>query len=514
MDVGHNRRESFLAPLSTEETERSECSSLSTPFERTGRKKALLIGISTCKTEGYPKLTGPHEDVYKMRDLLLEIYGYTPSEITILLDIEGYVQPTRDNILAAIAELVKDVKQGDQLYFHYSGHSTQRDNPRSNSEEDGRDECLVPLDGEDMMIVDNQLHASLVEPLPSGSHLVAVLDTCHSGSLLDLRHYRCNRVYVPWTWRGRRNSEEIRNGILRRGARLLTLSHIRNHASSSFAPSLRSSTGIREPTRSGSGSTTKSGLIRIGGGPIAKSGPLARMRTGNAEGSLRSLRTLSLSLPWANKKKKNTWILSFEEEARCQSPVGQFPCNGWCRNPEKGSTLPEERKGDDGVKADVIALASCKDAQMAWEMDGVSMTSSLVDLLRENPHQSLKDLLFRISHATYSFALVRHKQSKLYKKQRKTYATALVRRIKQLKRSNTVPPVLPDTPPVVAVRGTLPPANTRGPREVSRMLGDHIVSLKQKLKAIRQSKGYDMDNFQNPELASPRPLDMNRPWRM
>jgi hypothetical protein len=40
----------------------------------TGRKKALLIGIRTVHTEVYPDLEAVHEDVYKMRDLLLEKY--------------------------------------------------------------------------------------------------------------------------------------------------------------------------------------------------------------------------------------------------------------------------------------------------------------------------------------------------------------------------------------------------------------------------------------------------------
>ncbi|KAJ7852035.1 hypothetical protein B0H14DRAFT_813177 [Mycena olivaceomarginata] len=40
---------------------------------RTSRKKALLIGISTCKTEGYPEIECAHRDVYQLRDLLLEV---------------------------------------------------------------------------------------------------------------------------------------------------------------------------------------------------------------------------------------------------------------------------------------------------------------------------------------------------------------------------------------------------------------------------------------------------------
>jgi hypothetical protein len=84
----------------------------------------------------------------------------------------------------------------------------------------------------------------------------------------------------------------------------------------------------------------------------------------------------------------------------------------------------KERDADDEVKADVVSLASCKDSQLAWEADGVSMTSvgdsclffwgvidwcspqSLVDLLRENPHQSLKDVLIHIRYAAFSVSIL------------------------------------------------------------------------------------------------------------
>ncbi|KAF8207963.1 caspase domain-containing protein [Mycena galopus ATCC 62051] len=541
-------------PSVFEQTKHSECAPSSTSIPHcTGQKKALLIAVS--KAKGYDELNSAHSDVYKMRDLLLGRYDYTENQITILVDdgIKGHVQPTRDNILGAIHEFVKDVKEGDQLCFHYCGHSIQISS-RSMSEEDGKDECLVPLDGR--IIVDNELHQALVRPLPSGSHLVAILDTCHSGSLLDLKHYRCNRVLVPWIWRGKRNSEEIRNGNVRRGARIMTLSQTTGPAlqahnapttsaqaptrgtvisvvcdpPTSSAPSSRSSTGIGSVARTGSG--LAAGFARTDTGPISKANPLARIRKDSKH--LERLRTLSLAMSSAGKHKdqennkenlttsdvgpvlpalsKLTWILP-EEEAHCESPVGQWPCNGWCRHVEGRSTAMEDV---DDVKADVISLASCKDSQKAWEADGISMTSSLVDLLWEDHRRPLRDVLICISHATYSLALMRHSRSKVYKKQRKHYAASLQRKIRQLERGNrsTASLVPPETTPSIAARPTLP--HVRGPRKASllRAVREHIASLKQKRQKVLQDSGYDMDSFQNPELASPRPLDMDRPWRM
>ncbi|KAK6977592.1 Metacaspase type II [Favolaschia claudopus] len=544
----------------------SSLDSFSDYLHFTGDKKALLIGVRVCQSVGYEDLDMAHDDVYKMRDLLIEVYHYKESEITILLDDDddAHTQPTRENILAAIAEFVKNVKAGDKLCFHYSGHSTQVKNPnsRSCSEEDGLDECLVPLDGVDMKIVDNELHAALVQPLPSGSHLVAVLDTCNSGSLLDLKHYRCNRVLVPWMWRGRRDSEAIRNSVVRRGAQLVTLSGPAPPATSItqsvVAPQTRRRSVISvmcdPPTPSPSATSPLAPRASTGipTGPstsvvrtataVPRSGTFNRLRAGSKL-PLARLRTLSVSLqsststsPCADKAMKNkenftrgevgpvmptlsklNWILHEEgdEEKHCESPVGRFPCSGWCRNVEGRSTLLDE---DDEVKADVISLASCKDSQKAWEGNGVSMTSALVELLRENPERSLQDILIQISHKTYSLALSRHSRSKEYKAQRKNYDSFLVRQIKRLERGNrsTASLVRSDSPGI-DVRPTLPHATARGgPRKSTllRTVGEQIQALKQRLRAVRQDKGYDMDAFQNPELSSHRPLDMNRRWGM
>jgi hypothetical protein len=69
------------------------------------------------------------------------------------------------------------------------------------------------------------------------------------------------------------------------------------------------------------------------------------------------------------------WVLS-EEERRCESPVAMFECDGWCRDRERdGERNDTDAVKPDVVRADVVSLASCMDPQLAWETDGVSMTS-------------------------------------------------------------------------------------------------------------------------------------------
>ncbi|KAJ6473919.1 caspase domain-containing protein [Mycena vulgaris] len=467
----------------------SPLSSTSTLSE-TGRKRALLVGICTARSEGYLDLKAAQSDVDKMRALLIDIYHYAPADIRVLIDdgIDGHVQPTRVNILQAIAELVKDVEDGDHLVFHYSGHSTQVDNSRSNSEEDGKDECLVPLDGEEMLIVDNELHATLVKPLPAGAHLVAVLDTCHSGSLLDLPHYRCNRVPVPWLSRGKRTSEDFRHWVVRRGARLLSLAGRQRHpAHREQAPHAPAQQAHR---------------IAPPSHPRCRGAPRAHADAVDLGGA---------------------------GALRCESPDARFPCTGWCR----GAPQPDADGMDMEPAADVISLASCKDSQLAWEDEDEngepkSMTSSLVEILRENPNRSVKDVLESISHATYNMALARHDRAKAHKCQRKHLVQKIARQIVNLERGarstasfeHFVPPALAGsrTFPLVGVPTfPLPRAplfsHAFKPSAVVARVAGRIVRMKQNLRDAAQG-GYDMNAFQNPELASVHPLDMDRQWWM
>uniref|UniRef100_M8AMG8 Metacaspase-1 n=1 Tax=Aegilops tauschii TaxID=37682 RepID=M8AMG8_AEGTA len=82
--------------------------------------------------------------------------------------------------------LLQGCQPGDSLVFHYSGHGAQQ-RSYSGDEVDGMDETLCPLDFETQgMIVDDEINAALVRPLPHGAKLHALIDACHSGTALDL----------------------------------------------------------------------------------------------------------------------------------------------------------------------------------------------------------------------------------------------------------------------------------------------------------------------------------------
>ncbi|KAL2902111.1 Metacaspase-1, partial [Bienertia sinuspersici] len=99
---------------------------------------------------------------------------------------DPYRIPTRDNIRMAMAWLVAGCRAGDSLVFHYSGHGSQQRN-LNGDEVDGYDETLCPLDFQTRgMIVDDEINDTLVKPLLPGVKLHAIIDACHSGTMLDL----------------------------------------------------------------------------------------------------------------------------------------------------------------------------------------------------------------------------------------------------------------------------------------------------------------------------------------
>lgn len=178
-------------------------------------KKALCVGIGyQDSTNGYvTRLPKAHEDATRVRDLLINTYGY--EDVVLMLDDEsGDERPTREGILQAMNNLVEDAADGDRLVFHYSGHGSQVVCQDGN-ETDGLDEALWPEDveiteeTEDNVIIDNDIHNILVERLPTGVHMTIIFDCCHSGTAADLpEHQRSFKARGAYKVRRPNSGEE------------------------------------------------------------------------------------------------------------------------------------------------------------------------------------------------------------------------------------------------------------------------------------------------------------------
>jgi hypothetical protein len=94
---------------------------------------------------------------------------------------------TRANILKGFDWLLTGAAAGDVLYVHYSGHGTTAVTAEA-GEVDHVDSCWVPLDYQTAgLIRDNELR-TIANRVPSGATLWITSDSCHSGSVLDLRY--------------------------------------------------------------------------------------------------------------------------------------------------------------------------------------------------------------------------------------------------------------------------------------------------------------------------------------
>merc|ERR1719439_43735 len=121
-----------------------------------------------------------------MRQLLQTLYGFRREDMKVQMDASGFETPSRANIIAGARWLVEGVRPGDCLFFHYSGHGAQQEDPRGH-EEDAMDETILPVDFQSAgQIIDDELYEIICANLPSGAKLTAVMDCCHSGTGLDL----------------------------------------------------------------------------------------------------------------------------------------------------------------------------------------------------------------------------------------------------------------------------------------------------------------------------------------
>ncbi|KAL1087264.1 hypothetical protein V6Z11_D08G170900 [Gossypium hirsutum] len=127
-------------------------------------------------------------------------------------ETDPYRLPTKHNIRMALFWLVQGCQPGDSLLFHYSGHGSRQRN-YTGDEVDGYDETLCPLDFETQgMIVDDEINATIVRPLPHGVRLHAIIDACHSGTVLDLPFLcRMNRA-GQYVWEDHRPASGLWKG--------------------------------------------------------------------------------------------------------------------------------------------------------------------------------------------------------------------------------------------------------------------------------------------------------------
>ncbi len=162
-----------------------------------GERYALLVGVT--KYPSLPselQLVGPQNDVALVAKVLAGL-GFKKANIRVLAEKPaGQKSPTRAAILGGLADLAANVKKGDYVYLHFSGHgSRQPANPKATGrarETDGLDEIFLPADigrwDSDIgsvkgAILDDEIGAAITKIRNKGAFVWAVFDACHSGTM-------------------------------------------------------------------------------------------------------------------------------------------------------------------------------------------------------------------------------------------------------------------------------------------------------------------------------------------
>lgn len=151
----------------------------------TPKKRALLVGINYKNTSS--ELFGCINDTKNVKEMLLR-RGYEEKDIVMLNDNTEHL-PTKHNIYINLVRLLKnDKNEKIDVFFQYSGHGAWVMDKNSD-EDDFKDECLVPIDYKRAgMFYDDDIRDVLEKYMKPNTRLFVIVDACHSGTMLDLKH--------------------------------------------------------------------------------------------------------------------------------------------------------------------------------------------------------------------------------------------------------------------------------------------------------------------------------------
>ncbi|KAF9550303.1 hypothetical protein CPC08DRAFT_768933 [Agrocybe pediades] len=353
-------------------------------------KRALLVGInysginySDIKVKRGWCLRGTHSDIESMKELLIGKYDYAEENIVVLWDKADTLPeflPTKGNI-TDLWRLEHNITSS------FCGHSFQRDEDMTSQkrvEDDGLEEYIIPsnavsTDGtilQDFVITDKALNARLVKPMKDGCQLIALFDTCHSGTLLNLRHTKCNEFearsalcqaldYIDGTTTSKRDNYR-RIGMTPGpppffSGRQTSVQHTELLRSTSLSSPVRPTTiRVVEPDR---------GYVEPPCKPIIKSSTQTTVDSSSVEYN-------GAPSAWIRNVCRRTlnWTKSNH-------------CSGFC-----STNLMRDRP-----RSQVICFSACKDSQMAFEgNNGGSMVQAIINCLAENPTSTARELMTAI----------------------------------------------------------------------------------------------------------------------
>jgi hypothetical protein len=167
------------------------------PVAAASSKKSLLIGINYRDTSN--ELAGCINDANNMNEFLT---ARSVQNVCLMTD-DTTKKPTKQNIVDEFTNLLRYSVSGDFLVFTFSGHGSNIVD-RSGDEVDGRDEMIIPYDyNGQIYVLDDELRKIIDTHLKPDVKLLMFFDSCHSGTMLDLKyHYLDSDNYEKTTMNG------------------------------------------------------------------------------------------------------------------------------------------------------------------------------------------------------------------------------------------------------------------------------------------------------------------------
>ena len=175
------------------------------PAQAQGRKYGLFIGINTYPYLSSKKqLAGCENDARNLRQALLDLYGFSATTTTLLLNTDA----KRERILSEMGKYRDLARRGDLFVMSYAGHGSLFPDDKTPDQDEtqiidatlagfgeaGRyDSTLAPADVNapnskafrawGNMILDDELYDIFAAMTAKGVTVVFVSDSCHSGSI-------------------------------------------------------------------------------------------------------------------------------------------------------------------------------------------------------------------------------------------------------------------------------------------------------------------------------------------
>lgn len=142
-------------------------------------KKALLVGLNKYHPSLHADLRGCVNDVENMRDMLINLFGFDPENIRVVIDDRA----TFDGITERLSWLLLNSKKDDELVFHYSGHGSQVRDRNGDELDDHLDEILCPYNLDWNNPFTDDLLAMAFRRVHKHANLTMICDSCHSGTM-------------------------------------------------------------------------------------------------------------------------------------------------------------------------------------------------------------------------------------------------------------------------------------------------------------------------------------------